>query len=449
MVQLYFVLSAVGALTMVATWRLLTRRFPHPGDLIALSIFYYSIPLAAVAIFLPDMGRLVFLHSAAMDRGVSQQSIKFALLALLCLEAGRWVATRIRASHQLQFTLRSTDKDKASVVLGGLLCLVLLGIALYGPASFFAGYNVASEERTAALGNALIYASIELIGLTMGYMFLVCKAFRVRFGSKLVLFTMAFLLFLAIIRGKRLEVISAFLPLGILVFAMHPLFRSALSRALTIAIAAVLISAMASFRLGQPPTFLAVAFNLMTEGVFAGHALPGIIDRLSVGELGYEYGIRIGLALLAFVPRFIWPTKDEIVYAGSDALDGVSPVGATNILAEVLLQGGGAAIVIWYVGLGFVCERVYGAQRVVDRGLQEQKLYGSTLTYLILAATFVPHFRDGLIPSIKMLMQASIFLFALAGWAPSLRINWRAKVARRRSGGIALDSGAFGGNVSA
>jgi hypothetical protein len=441
MMEVVLLLSAVGVSTIAATWRLLTYRFPHPADLIALSVFYYSIPLATFAIFLPDLGRLVFLHPAAVDRDISIQSIRFALLALVCLELGRRLAKKFRLNRRIQFSVQPADWEKGIIVLGGLLCLIALGIALYGPASFFAGYNVQSDQSTAALGNALIYASIELIGTTMGYMYITSKALRVRFASPLLLVAMAFLVFLAVARGKRLEVISAFLPLGVLLFAMHPLFRSARSRAVAIGVVAVLISVLASFRLGRAPTPVLVVYNFLTEGIFAGHALPGIIDRLNLGQVGYEYGTRVVLAVLAFVPRFIWPTKDDIVYAGNQALEGVSPLGATNILAEVLLQGGGIAIIIWYTCFGFLCERVYGGQRNFDGDLREGRISGATLGYLILVATFVPHFRDGIIPSIKLLLQVAVFLFALAGLAPSLPINWRARIARRSSATAIRDTG--------
>ena len=71
--------------------------------------------------------------------------------------------------------------------------------------------------------------------------------------------------------------------------------------------------------------------------------------------ISYEWGSRFLSALLGFVPRFIWPGKDAIVYAGNLALDGLSPLGATSILAEIVLQGGTIAVVFCYalMGVGF------------------------------------------------------------------------------------------------
>lgn len=426
MLDVRVAVAAAFGFTLLSAWRLLTRRFLHPADLATISVFYYTVPLALIAIVLGDDSGLIFLHRAAADYGIAVQSIHWALLAMACLEIGRWCGRTFHKHSALQFPLQPADRAKASALLVFFLGLIALGILLYGPGAFFAGYATPSSAATASLGNALIYASIEFIGLTMGYMFLVSRAAGTRFMSPLLVVVMGVLVFLAVARGKRLEIVSAFFPIGVLLFGTHPWFRNWRSRLVSGGVAAILISLLASIRLNQTPNVAVVVFNLLSEGFFAGHSLPGVIDRLQVGSLEYENGVRVGLALLAFVPRFIWPTKDDIVYVGNEALSGVAPGGATNILAEVLLQGGAVAVVIAYVAMGFVSQRAYVSQQRFDAAIGARRLPWGTLFYLILLATFVPHFRDGLIPSIKMLMQASLFLFVLGGWKLTGAMTWRA-----------------------
>jgi hypothetical protein len=173
--------------------------------------------------------------------------------------------------------------------------------------------------------------------------------------------------------------------------------------------------AVAVSRINAEFDLFAFNFYLLSEGLYAGHALPGSIHRLDSGMLGYENGLRYLNALLGFLPRFIWPDKDDFVYAADIAHEGVAPLGATSFLAEVVLQGGSIAVVLTHLVMGFLFARVTRFEAVWDSALASGRIPGRFIPYIVATAIFVPHFRDGIIPAIKLSLQAMVFLLILVG----------------------------------
>jgi len=409
-------LAASVCFGLLAACRLLMLRFPHPLDLAIVSVLYYTLPLAVLAALIGDSSGSVLLHFAAADPEIALVSMQYALLACISAYTGLLLAKFVpRNTPRLQFALLKQDEVKTHLFALLLLGLIVLGIILFGPATYFSGYNVESQEGSAASGTALIYSSIEMLGLVIAYSFLISRGLSRKPNYKLIGIILLALISLAAARGKRLEIISAIAPLGILIFATSRLFGSTRARLLSILAAAVLVSMMASLRFGELPTPASIAFNLVSEGLFAGHSLPGVIERLNSGQLEYEYGARIGAGLLAAIPRFIWPSKDELLYTGDEALKELSPLGATNILTEVVLQGGAIAVILWFLCVGFVFERVYQGLRGFDTALAARRLPAMFIVYLVIMCSFIPHFRDGLVPAMKISLQTLIFFFVISG----------------------------------
>jgi len=302
----------------------------------------------------------------------------------------------------------------------------VLGVYLFGSDVFFSGYAIESALDSGNSGQALVYMAIELIGLTIAYAYLISLSTGQRLAMRLAVMAILVLLFLAAVRGKRLEVVSALLSVGLLVFATRKFFRSVRGRLLVVGVLAVLMTTVGLLRLGHNLELLQMAFNFVGEGLFAGHALPGIIEKLDTHQIDYEYGKRVVMSFLGIVPRFVWPDKDEFLYNGDKALDGVRPLGASTILAEVVLQGGIPAVIIWFGFLGFVFERLHHELRHFDANVQAGVLPASTIGYLISITIFIPHFRDGMVPAIKLAVQASVFFYGLAGLSWRLPITWGA-----------------------
>mgnify|MGYP005990540029 CR=1 FL=1 len=182
----------------------------------------------------------------------------------------------------------------------------------------------------------------------------------------------------------------------------------------------VVVSAM---RLDSALDYKLGVLLLFSEGLYAGHSLPGIVERLQIHTLDYEYGTRFLNAITAFVPRFLWEGKDDMVYAGNLILKGVAPQGATSFLAEIVLQGGFGAIMICYTLMGFLFERIARFQDDWDHYLSVGVLPARFGAYLIAVAIFIPHFRDGIIPAVKLSLQAGLLFMIISGssWFPQQR----------------------------
>jgi hypothetical protein len=438
MFELVTLLTVAGLFAIQSLWGLLVARFPHPADLATLAVFYYTLPLALAATLFPDVSELIFLHSAASNYDLALQSIAYTVLAALCLQLGRWAGTRLPVrAPRVQFALGQPDLLKTKLTLVGLLGAIILGVAMFGTDAFFAGYNVASQESTATLGTAVIYLSIEWLGLAMVYGVLASRASGRALGWGIITLTVASLLFLGAVRGKRLEIIAASLPVGVVLFATRKFLRSIHGRVLTVLSAAVLVSVLASVRLGGDLSLASVLFNLVSEGLFAGHVLPGILEKLNSGQIDYEYGRRVLGGLFAFVPRIFWPNKDDFLYSGNQVLEAVAPLGASSIVAEVVLQGGAIAVIAWFGSLGFLFERIHGGMKYFDAAIRARRLPGGVIAYLVVIASFIPHFRDGLMPATKIALQSAVFFAGVAGLRLLPSLTWTALVRREPEAAVA------------
>jgi oligosaccharide repeat unit polymerase len=407
-------------------------RFPHPVDVASIWVVFYTIPLAVVAIFFQDLGSLVFLHPAAGDPDIETQCLHYAAIALISLRLGEWLATRSPPSvAQTVFPLAVRDGGKIVIIIVALLVQMGLGIYFFGSEVFTSGYATESTSSTANSGQALIYMGVTLIGLTIAYAYLVSLATHRRVAVKICLLAFAALLALAAVRGKRLEVISALLSLLVLMFGTRKSFRSLRGRLLVVLMLALLQTTVGLLRLGQALGPGEMAFNLVAEGLFAGHALPGIVEKIDTNQVDYEYGKRAIMGVLAIVPRFVWPDKDELLYEGDKAMEGVTPLGANSILAEVVLQGGATAVVLWFGILGFAFQRIYSGLNNFDSDIANRRLSSSMIAYLATITVFIPHFRDGMLPAIKLTVQCWVFLYALAGLNWRLPLTWGARLRQR------------------
>lgn len=399
-----------------AAARLLGSRFLHPTDAAVIATFYYAVPLAVCGFALFNPRNLVFLHGAAADPALAMRSLHYAVFAIIALYAGTFAIRALgRERPGTYFETSDAGHLRSYMAAGVLFVLVAAGILQFGVADFFEGYASASDAGSATLGIALVYFAVSAFGMIVAYALLLRQAGPDRNVFWLIAGCAACALFVLLARSKRLEIVIAFLPMAIILLSRRKSVIVSMSRLAIGGIVAVLLAILAASRIDDVLDPFSLAFYLFSEGLYAGHALPGIVQRLDAGMVGYEGGIRFLSALLAFVPRFVWPGKDDFVYAGSHALDGVSPLGATTFLAEVVLQGGIIAVVLTHFVLGMLFEWSMRFEAVWDRALGSGKFPGRFLVYLVLIAVFVPHFRDGIIPAVKLTLQALVFLVLLTG----------------------------------
>lgn len=422
-----FLICTVIACAFAArsTVNLFRDRFPHAKDVATISIFYYGVPLAVAGYFDLNYDHMAFLATFAADQGLAALSIQFIVVSLIALHLGSSLGQRLGPAELTRFGLVNTlTFERMRFIFIGLVGLIVAGVYLFGVQEFLAGYATEGLDATGSTGNAVVYVTLELMGLTIAYaMILGLSTGRIPFKT-LILTCLTIMLIILAIRAKRLEVVSAFIPPAVILLSRRSALSSTSWRVIagSAAVAAlILISAVrASTELSLGQSF----FLFFSEGLYAGHSLPGITERLQTQLLGYENGSRFVNALLGFVPRFLWEGKDEMVYVGNLALKGVAPLGATSFLAEVVLQGGFVAIAICYTIMGFVFERIMRFQDAWDDGIAAGAIPARCGAYLIAIAIFIPHFRDGIIPAVKLSLQAGVFFLLLSG----MRLVGRAKV---------------------
>jgi len=406
-----------------AAKRLIRLPLPRPADVIQLSLFFYNVPLAFSALlsdteFLADYA--IFLNSIAGDHGLAEQTLLLTISASLAVSAGRRLGTWRLADYVYEWSTPITSdlqRTAAWFCLGSLV-LVWAGIALFGVDTFFAGYAIESTSGLSTEGVALTFFAYEVIGVGSFIWFLAKRHTNRKDGRIHVGLAIACLVGITVIRGKRLELIIALLPLFLLLWStvlVRPIHRIAVIFSVVMA-----ISAMASIRQGEVPDAASLAFNTFSEGLYAGHVTPGVIEAVQHGGLPTENGMRFVAAIAAFIPRFLLPNKDELIYKSLTDIGQFAPQGATSFLAETYLQGGLVAVTVWFTLIGFI-----GGRFELDRfSSTRPELPIKVMLYALFVCSFVPHFRDGLIPAIKIPMQL-LLAVAVILFVSSARINRR------------------------
>lgn len=415
MFDFFALLSLSSVLTVAALYRLARARFLDAGDLAVVSTFYYAVPLAVAGYFRYNPRAYIFLHRAAADPDIAIQSLQYATAAIVALTAGRFIGTRMGGPHlRTYFALRDTDTLRVWLAFAGLSGLIALGIMLFGLGDFLRGYATESTSANAAAGNALVYFSVGALGLVLSYAVLLQQS-RGRTSYVVIAATLVILLAILVVRAKRLEIVTALLPVGVLLLSRRASIAVTTQRLVLAGVAVAVLTLVSVVRVGSDFDSFYAGFYVLAEGLYAGHSLPGIVERLNYNMLDYEYGARVLNALLGFVPRALLPGKDDLVYAGNLALEGVAPLGATTLLSEVVLQGGMLAVVVAYTAMGLAFERARRFEDVWDAALATGNVPGRFAVYLVSVAIFVPHFRDGIIPAVKLSLQALVFFLILTG----------------------------------
>lgn len=415
MLEFLFLLGITGGLVTLAVKRLVTSRFPSGADLSQLSTFYYSVPLAILAYLSVNLRQMAFLNEIAANRELAIISLRYVCVAMVGIEVGRYLG---KLMGPARFSFFFGVDEAATYRAGVLTCAVLLlfpaGIVLFGINSFLEGYATESMSVGGDTGTALIYSAIEALGITLAF-FMIMRLSLGRLPVKpLFWLSLAAIAVIFVIRVKRLEVVSALVPLGIILFAGRSRIKATITRVLLGMGLLIALAVVSATRVSERIDLQTITFYFLSEGLYAGHSLPGIINRLDINMTGYEYGMRFLNSVLAFVPSFLWPSKIQVVYGSDLIFEGISPLGATTMLTEIVLQGGVVAVAIFYTLLGLFFERVERFQEGWDKSVVTGCYPARFGLYLIAVSVFIPHFRDGVIPALKLALQGLAFFMVLA-----------------------------------
>ena len=390
------------------------------------------MPLAIAGFLSYNPRGLIFLHTYAADPALAIQSLRFVTLAVVAISCGTFASRQAKnAKVTYFFTIDRQSPARANAGYALLLFIFALGLYLFGFSAFLEGYASEVYGDTATLGNALIYFTTGAFGVVFAYVILIGKAASLRSTVFLSLVSLTVLLFTILVRAKRLEIVSALLPALVILLSQRKSIKLTTTRTIVVLSALATLTAIAAIRIGDEFDPFTIAYYIFSEGLYAGHSLPGILGNLETGMLSFENGARFLNSLLGFIPRFFWEGKDDLIYAGDFVLKSVSPLGATNLLAEVVLQGGIIAVAITYFLMGFIFDRLMKFESVWDQGIATGVLPARFIGYLIAVTIFVPHFRDGIVPAVKISLQLGVVFLLLFGIQSAQRFKARSASVRK------------------
>jgi hypothetical protein len=159
--------------------RLLVDRLPSPMDVVYLSLFFYNIPLALVALLIGEgsVGEFtVFLNAAAGDLETANKTLLIAMLASASVAVGGVLMRAFgRGTAFCLLVALDTSLHRNSGRLAFVSVLAIaLGVSMFGFSMFFAGYEIESHSAPAASGTALVSFAYEVIGVS-AFVWLLCR----------------------------------------------------------------------------------------------------------------------------------------------------------------------------------------------------------------------------------------------------------------------------------
>ncbi len=418
----FLLLTVVCLFTALSVRRLIFDRFPHPADLATVVTFYYAVPLAVAGIWHINPRALIFLHGYAADPDLARTALTAATLAIGSMALGRAAAARTPHKPPVYYAkLSHFCEVRVHIAFLAMVALIGGGVLLFGVDAFLSGYAQESLATSADLGQALLYFGVTAIGLIVAYTIPLLQAGRSKFLYLTLAAAIVTLVVILLVRSKRLEVVSALIPALILLLANRSKVSAAAYRFIGGGIAIAALVAVSIIRIDDDADTFTLAFYFLAEGLYAGHSLPGIIGNLNMQTLDLEYGQRFANALVAIIPSFLWADKADVLYVGDRILESVAPLGATSLLAETYLQGQMTAVIGVHLVLGALFEKVYGFARYWQPPQETGMVPARFGLYILVVGVFIPHFRDGIVPSVKLTIQMIFFMAVLSSFVAMRR----------------------------
>lgn len=399
LVAVYLARVAIGL------YNIIRDPLPHPADAILLSIFFYNAPLALISIY--DLEWLfpeykVFLNIESRDPYLAETTMICCFFSMVGLEIGRRLFFKYNISQKYLVMNAAFSATSLSAIFA-MSFIILAAAYAMGFANYFVGYNVDVNIVNVSEYIAFIYFCIEAVGI----FFLLVFANKHYGNRKFILIVLCLLIlyitFMALARGKRLELVVALLPLMLLFWSVK--LRSLPVRLVAVGFFIVAFSSLASLRFGEIPTLSSLVFNSVSEGLYAGHMTPGVINAIDYEGMPPERGGRFLIGMLAVIPRFVFPDKDQIIYQSISDISEFTPLGATSLLGEFYLQGGMSFVLGAFIGLGFL-SRIFEVKELYNKHSNLFPL--KSIYYLIFMGTFIFHFRDGIVTMTKLTIQIMI-----------------------------------------
>lgn len=416
----------IAACAVRSIYQILRSTLPALRDVATIFAAFYCLPTALVDLLEQLNPLFAPISEAAKRPDLQLQSLILTASSLSSMYSGEWLYfALLRRSHSWRMPLH-TRVGRDSMRIVALTCVSIsswiAGIWIFGILEFSSGYNVASTSSIADAGQASAYFGILAAGIALGH---ITYSWHTNgrpshWVSSALLGGL--LLLTVLVRPKRLEIVGALVIPGLLLFATNKVARRFAPRLLAAIIALGVLSSTACLRIGQEIDLQSITFHLLSEGFFAGHATPGILEGLETGDIGFEDFERVQLGVLASLPGVIFKNKALSVYALNDNIAGAAPLGASSIAAETYLQGGLATHLVIWLSIGALFGFASIRQVSIHLDLQHGVLTFRRMLYFTLVSIFLIHLRDGIIPAMKLSIQGMLLWVGIT-MLPSPRIN--------------------------
>lgn len=304
----FFYIAILVFYLIYATAKIITDRYANPNYILLLVLSYYTLPLVFTSYF-TDGAELLSVD--AKDTLLISQSIMILFWSTSSVIFGNIIGCSKRLKINSIYYIFKLNKSCCIFTIV-LLYIIVTGLLLFGVETFFSGYNFALGTADETTGTALIFFSLQFLGIILLFSYLNYVQTRSMSSFINCFLLISVILFIGLLRGKRLEPIIALSPLILFLWSERRFLRPPLIRVALVLLVSVILGVVAMTRMDAVPTLEGVAFNIFTEGIYAGHSLPGTLALLNNNLIDYEYGLRYIFSILAIVPRFIWDSKDVV-----------------------------------------------------------------------------------------------------------------------------------------
>ncbi|MBS1643310.1 MAG: oligosaccharide repeat unit polymerase [Bacteroidetes bacterium] len=355
------------------------------------------------------------------------------LLVIIVAVFSLYLGSKIKSNSLYKFNYIidiTRTKGYKFLFLAYLLSFVCLIIFFAIPKDEFLDmYNLLSEGENfdyfyaqPSLSKIIFLSLIRFAGISITIYYIICILQNKKAEKYWVHLFSLFIFSLALLTGKRLEVVMtlACIYLFFIILKVSPLKRFLFS------VVTILILTIIGFsRLGSTNEMTLQKFSVypLLEGLFCNHKFVGYYEFIQTNKINYEYGQQFIAVIIAFIPRFIFINKGEILYTNASNIGiEAAPLGGGSILADVYLQGGIFIVGIFYFLLGIMFQSIQVDEKDIDTLTKGKKLNLKHILYATTFTFFLINMREGLIVSCKTQLQIFFFILLIFWVQKKIRV---------------------------
>jgi hypothetical protein len=435
-IELYSILW--GILLLFTLARITRARYGSVGLPFAF-IYSYTVAHAGALVYLADWyepSTNAYLQSWGFNRETVAAGLEVSCLAMIAASIGnvvaeRWIPARLRARGGQEVTPRTLQRGSLILLSIGLIVLLIggalgrTGIALHGLQAALASLQnlfvvgacglVLHRYVTVGARRAMVLAGVFAL-LTPAVLLVTTAILAESIGTAMVI--MSFYLTLRTRRvnsfSRNLAIVLASGVLGFFFAVFYLQSRGSIRNVVwggSSIQSAVEVTLSSASRFDVDSAFTPESFALLDSRLDQNILIGLAVEYLETHPDDYDNGATVGLALLGWVPRFLWPNKpvaggSEFVtkFTGIDFSRGTT-VGAGPIFELYVNYG--------YLGVTFGFLLLGGLLRLID-----------VAAYRALRGGDLARFAQYMCAGIVFVSSLISLLFLVTGVAAALLIGW-------------------------